>query len=117
MFDIKAAYLGPQISRDGTPFFFFRVGLSGTDTTFNFNVLGQTSNNNGPFRYLAMRKLSSSLFVFVQGFAFGSCSHCILLRRCQQPTHLLWKVLILGAVLGFTKGRYFGSLPQRSLKQ
>ena len=59
---IKAAYLGTQLSRDGT--------LSrSSDTAFNLNVLGQTSNNNGPFHYLAMRKLSSSSFLFVQGFA------------------------------------------------
>jgi hypothetical protein len=55
--------------------------------------------------------------VFVQGFAFGTCSPCILLQRCQQSTDLLWKVPILGAVMGFTEGRYFGNLPQRSLKR
>ena len=70
-----------------------------------------------PFHYLAMRKLSSSLFVFVRGFAFGTCSPRIPLRRCQQSTNLLWKVLILGAVVGFAKGRYFGDLPKGSLKR
>jgi len=85
-------------------FFFFRIGLFESDTTFNFNVLGRTSDNSGAFPYLVIGKPSSSSFLFVQGF----------IRQITWSLLSLYHTVMISTIGQLEDHTYFGKYVQHS---